>query len=218
MLGDVSSTLFKTVVSWLYYGKIVHPEDGSIIDQNFAGYNPENKTPGEETNVDENSAWPKHMLVELYVLADRFDIRELRNDIIDTLAFAIRKSKKGLKPATCKFIDSNTTAKSPLRQFLVDRLAYGMRHSMVDQEYWLSLPHHMAITALLLSGQRTPRTLCSPCYQEGLTYNEVELADDDPCNVNDRKSFFKDPCLYHDHADDEEKEACRAVRSNIVDK
>jgi len=216
-LEDVSPVLFKIVVSWFYCGKIVYTasEDGSNIDQDFAGFGDgdENKM-----NEDDISTWPKQVLVELYVLADRLDIKRLRDNTIDALITAISESSLSLRVRSYAFVDSNTTAESSLRKFAVDCLAYHLRHSMVDHGFWLDLPHDIAITALLLSAQRAPRALCNSCHLRGLIRNAVKLADDHPCKYEDKMSIMMDNCLYHEHADDEEKKACQASRNQTAKK
>lgn len=217
-LEDVSPILFKILVNWLYHSKVAYTisDDGSNIDQDFAGFQHAEKQ--NELNADDASTWPKHVLVELYVLADRFDTKELRRNTIDALLTAIKQSKTSLERESYMFIGSNTTAESPLWKLAMDRLAYYMRHNIADQEFWFDLPHDMAITALLLSSQRVPRTLCNSCYQKGLSTNGIKLATDHPCKLKDKKPLMMDMCVYHEHADDEEKKACQASRDKIAEK
>jgi hypothetical protein len=217
-LKDVSSVLFKIVVSWLYCGKIVDADDGSNIAQDFAGFKHKKKTYRVEVNANDTSTWPKQLLIELYILADRLDIKELRNNTIDGLTNAVEQSERNMKPSSYRFIDSNTTAESPLRKFAVHILAYNAQHGVADQTFWLSVPQEMAVTALLIWGQRVPLTLCNSCYQDGLSQNEVKSDDDHPCKYEDKTPLEVDMCVYHEHADDEERKACQISRDKTVNR
>ena len=217
-LEDISPTLFKIVVSWLYCGKIIYTvsDDGSSIDRDFAKFKPEIETSSEAMNTDDTSTWPIQVLVELYVLADRLDIKELRTNTIDALDDAIDQSRLDIRSYT--FIDSNTTATSPLRKYAVDTLAYDERHNILDLEFWLQLPPDIAVTALLVWGQRVPLTLCGSCYQQGLFFNGVQLPADHPCKDKDVVPREWTMCNYHEHTDGEEQKVCEASRDETLDK
>jgi len=217
-LEDVSPILFKIVVSWLYYGKLFYTisDDVSTIEQAFASFKYEEDV--DKMKADDTATWPKQVLIELYVLADRLDIKELRVNTIDALITSMNRSKTTLEGESYTFIDLNTTVESPLWKFVVNRLAYHMRHSMVERKFWLDLPHEMAITALLLNAQRVPRTLCGSCYLRGIIRNDVKLAADHPCKNEDKMSSMVDDCIYHEHADDAEKKLCRASRNKNINK
>jgi hypothetical protein len=137
---------------------------------------------------DDPSNWPCDILVNLYVVADRFDIRELRADSLDAL------------------IDSNTTAESPLRKFAVNRLAFLAQHGTVRQEIWLDLPHKMVVTALL----QKCRIMSSTLREGG------KFAAGHPNKDEDLKLSMGSICNYHEHADSAERKACRARRNQIA--
>ncbi|KEQ76599.1 hypothetical protein M436DRAFT_69568 [Aureobasidium namibiae CBS 147.97] len=219
-LEDVSPVLFKIVVSWLYWGKIAYSvsDDDLSIDQGFKKLKREDDKFSENLNADDTSTWPIHILVRLYILADRLDIKDLRNDIIDALVTSAEKSGIGLRVYSYKLIDSDTTAESPLRKFAVDRLAYGARHNMEHRGFWRDIPQDMAVTALLLSCRRVPHTLCNSCYQKGLAHNGIKLAADHPCKNEDKKPLMVNACVYHEHADDEETKLCQVSRDKTVKK
>lgn len=229
-LEDVSPVLFKIIVSWLYNGKICYAEDGSNINCDFASleqaddcYDDDDENDEDEDRetmkADDIATWPYKVLAKLYVLADRLDIGELRNNAIDALNTALeRRPFECLAVDDCKFVDSNTTLESPLRQFVVDELAYGCLRRPQDFEFWRALPHDIAVGVLMRVGGKVPKELCSTCYQMGLSRHEVVLDDGHPCKNNDKAPFAVDMCIYHDHADDEEKKECQASRFNTADK
>lgn len=217
-LEDVSPVLSKIVVSWLYCGKIMYTvdDDNSNIEHDFMDLKHGAERCHKNLNADDSSTWPKQVLVKLYVLADRFDITELRRNTIDALIAAIRQSG-GFGIKVLRFIDSNTSAESPLRRFAIDRLAYTRRHNTLDLAFWQNIPQEMAVRALLLRCQAVPRSLCDTCYQEGLIRNDIVLADDDPFKHHDKPALRVDRCNYHEHADVEEKKKCQAKCASTDD-
>lgn len=217
---DVSPVLFRIVVNWLYDGKIVYTvsDDGSSINHDFADLTAVTEICDEGLNADDPLTWPYQVILKLYVLADRLDIRELRNSIIDTLTAAYRRPKNGPSVEDYKFIDSNTTSESPLRRLTVDFLAYKGKRVPEDSEIWRALPHDIVVEVLMRVGGRVPIRLCNSCYQRGLSRNKVVLDDDHLCKNEDKMPFEADMCIYHEHADGEEKRLCQTTRTKDVNK
>lgn len=184
------------------------------MDKDFASLGLLSETPARVS--EDTSTWPGHILVGLYLLADRLDMRMLRIDAINALNDMISRTGSSLNIHTYRLIDSNTTAQSPLRKFAIDRLVYGVKHKPVNRQFWADLPHTMAIEALVTTGQRLPCTLCDDCHRKGLLYNEMALAIDHPRKYRDVAPFHGGMCLYHEHTDDAEKMACRARRNMVV--
>ncbi|KAG9565229.1 hypothetical protein KCU71_g5461, partial [Aureobasidium melanogenum] len=199
-LEDVSPMLFRMFVSWLYDGKIVYTtSDGrSTIKQDFKSLEsmPRDHSYDElQMKVDDTSTWPCEVLVELYILADRLDTKGLRIQAIDTMAELLLQRRKRLCFTAYSYIYANTTAKSPLRKLAVHVLAYHTRHNLAEQAFWMHPPHELAITALLM--------------------NSTMIKDSSP-RKDKNLMPYRDMCLYHEHADEEEKKACRARRSKTV--
>jgi hypothetical protein len=220
-LHDVSPVLFRIVVSWLYYGKIVYTVcDGSLdVGPSFARFKgPSESLANIEADANDTSTWPKQVLVELYVLADRLDIKELRKNTIDALNDLMMLSNKTLHISALEYVCSNTTAKSPLRRLVVDHLAYTAVVRPAAKDFWTKIPHEIVIEVLMIMGQRLPVQLCGSCYRNGLSRNTVVFDDDHPCKDSDQMPFQVDICFYHDHADDEEKKSCQANRDRTVKK
>ncbi|KAH0342696.1 hypothetical protein KCU83_g9182, partial [Aureobasidium melanogenum] len=126
---------------------------------------------------------------------DRLDTKGLRIQAIDTMAELLLQRRKRLCFTAYSYIYANTTAKSPLRKLAVHVLAYHTRHNLAEQAFWMHLPHELAITTLLM--------------------NSTMLKDSSPRKDKDLMPFG-DMCLYHEHADEEEKKACRARRSKTI--
>jgi hypothetical protein len=95
-LEDISPFLFNILVSWLYYGKIVYTvsDNGSSVESEFADFRRGDELLAGGVNADDTSTWPKLLLVELYVRADRLDIKELRTNAIDVLNDSLMHSKR----------------------------------------------------------------------------------------------------------------------------
>lgn len=199
-------------VTWLYNGKLMYTtsDERSNIKQDFARLK---CSVGESErwkyNHKDPSSWPTHVLVELYIFADRLDINELRIDLIAALKDSVDTSSYSLYTPAYDYIDSNTTAKSPLRRFVVDQLAYDANRSPANANFWRALPQDITIEALLILSQRVPRRLCSSCHRKGLSWNLVRYNPSQQ-QTYDAPSYQIDLCLYHGHVDEAEKEACRA--------
>jgi hypothetical protein len=177
-LEDISPVLFKIVVSWLYYGKIVYTvsDDGLHIGSSFARF--KSLSESDSNNVadaNDSSTWPKLVLVDLYVLADRLDIKELRKNAIDTLNNLMMLSNNTLHTPALEYICSNTTKQSPLRRLVVDHLAYTTLVRPEAKDFWISIPHEIVVEVLMIMGRRLPGQLCGSCYQSGLSQNDVVL-------------------------------------------
>lgn len=219
-LDDVSPMLFKIVVSWLYCGNVIYTvaDDDSNIEDDFADLEAAIDKCSGGLDADDAWTWPYQVLAKLYVLADRLDIRELRNSTIDALNTTLQRRGRSLTVNDCEFVDSNTTPESPLRQHLVDVLAYRGKRIPEDLDVWRSLPHDITVEVLMRVGGRVPRELCSICYQGGLLRNKIVLDDGHPCKNEDKTPFKVDVCIYHDHADAEERKVCQANRAKTADK
>jgi hypothetical protein len=219
-LEDISPFLFNILVSWLYYGKIVYTvsDNGSSVESEFADFRRGDELLAGGVNADDTSTWPKLLLVELYVLADRLDIKELRTNAIDVLDDSLMHSKRTPHLSCLQYISSNTTAQSPLRRLVVDHLAYLRRRNLASLSFWTALPHDITVEVLMKVGGRVPPQLCSSCYQKGLLQNGVNFDDGHPCKDEDKMLFGVDMCFYHEHADEEEKKACQAGRDKTVNK
>jgi hypothetical protein len=76
-LEHVSPVLFKIVVSWLYYDKIVYTvsEDGLDIGPSFARFKSPSELLAEETNADNTSTWPKQVYLIRTLPFDCWSVR-----------------------------------------------------------------------------------------------------------------------------------------------
>ncbi|CAD0112566.1 unnamed protein product [Aureobasidium uvarum] len=221
-LEDVSPFLFRIFVTWLYSGKLAYTvvDDSSNIDQDFGsldgGFNPA-IIKASDLNCEDVMTWPEQAFVALYILADRLDVKALRSTTIDILIeFFQEKRNSAMSAGTYRYINSNTTAASPLRKLVLDRLIYGVRYSSEDLAFWKALPHDMVVTVLIELARRIPSELCSSCHSKKPSYNSIALDDDHSCKDKDTAPYKADPCFYHEHADEEEKKACRARRNPVT--
>lgn len=165
-LEDVTPALFRIIVIWLYTGKIVYTasnEDSNIDDElpsadgAFPSLECAKLLTQLPARIPENaSTWPKMMLLPLYLLADRLGIKELRTNTIDALNDAISRTGRSMNTIDYRLIEYQTTATSPLRQFAVDHLVYGVKHSPTDLQFWKEISHGLTTEALLKMGQRIP--------------------------------------------------------------
>jgi hypothetical protein len=219
-LEDVSPVVFKIVVSWLYYGKIIYTvcDDGLDVGPSFARFKSLSESLAGEADAEDTSTWPKQVLVELYVLSDRLGIKELSNNTIDALNSTLMRSTKSSAISHLEYVSSNTTAQSPLRRLILDHLTYTSGFGPQSIDYWTAVPHDIAVEVLMRLGRRLPTQLCGSCYRSGMSRNNVVFDADHPCKNLDKMPCEVDLCIYHDHADDEEKKLCQANRDKTVKK
>ncbi|THX20640.1 hypothetical protein D6D11_10729 [Aureobasidium pullulans] len=219
-LKDVSPVLFQIFVGWLYYDKLIYTvlDEGSSVAEDF-----ENLETSIEIDLDgpdvvdqDPSTWPYHVIIELYMFADRFDIKALRIDTLDVFIESTLKNQRTMLISSYRYIWTYTHVSSPLRKFVVHDLAY---HSVYEEgaRWWLGLPKEMLIEVLTTLGRRVPTTLCKVCYKKGLEKNEVK----DPkehgmCKVQDIAPYKLDLCFYHEHTSEEERNTCRNRREKMV--
>jgi hypothetical protein len=71
-----------------------------------------------EYQEDDPRTWSYEVLVKLYVLADRFDIRELRADSLDALGHATQNKSALCHSMVVRYIYMNTPSGSKLRQYI----------------------------------------------------------------------------------------------------
>ncbi|THW20321.1 hypothetical protein D6D24_02348 [Aureobasidium pullulans] len=219
-LKDVSPVLFQIFVGWLYYDKLIYTvlDEGSSVAEDF-----ENLETSIEIDLDgpdvvgqDPYTWPYHVIIELYMFADRFDVKALRIDTLDVFIESTLKNQRTIFSSSFEYIWTHTHASSPLRKFVVHDLAY---HSVYEEgaRWWLGLPKEMLIEVLTTLGRRVPTTLCKVCYKKGLEKNEVK----DPkehgmCKVQDIAPYKLDLCFYHEHTSEEERNTCRNRREKMV--
>lgn len=164
---------------------------------------------------DDPTSWSYHVLIQLYVLADYFQIRELKADCLDALVHARRKQTNRIQWTDIKYIYNETPADSPLRKYVVHEVVY--REAFIeDGSSYAGMPAEFLAAALVASSRRLPVKLCSNCYKEALEVTPVsESQHDERHSQEDLPPYETDLCFYHEHPDDEEREACRLRRKTL---
>jgi hypothetical protein len=162
---------------------------------------------------DDPNHWPCEVLIKLYVLADRFDIRELRADSMDTLIHATTTGKGLLcRLEVIRFVYQNTPPKSKLREYLAHCAAYGLAFSEEDSE-WTKYPVEFLVTVMITNSRRLPDKLCRDCYEGALEYVPVsESHSDGRDSDEDLPPYETDLCFYHEHPNKSDQQACRRRR------
>lgn len=142
-LKDVTPDVFRFISQWLYQEKItlaVHDERKS-------------NEPANQHHWGKCSAQDL-LLVELWILADRFCIERLQNVIIDNMLRIQRKC--GPMDFPCYFrIYEGTEQGSPLRQFAVDQVARLSQPKRIVGNL-ASYPHDMHVDLVTKGSKQAP--------------------------------------------------------------
>jgi hypothetical protein len=161
---------------------------------------------------DDPTTWPFDVLVQLYLLADYLQSRELRAVSLDTLNKATVKQNSIIPLIVVRYTYKNTSAGSLLRKYLVHHTAY--RHPFdEDVSSYVNLPVEFLAAVMVNSSRRLPYTQCGECYGKALKATSVlgpEVDERDP--ATDIPPYKTDMCLYHEHTNDEERKACHLRR------
>ncbi|THY16850.1 hypothetical protein D6D01_07620 [Aureobasidium pullulans] len=219
-LKDVSPVLLQIFVGWLYYDKLIYTvlDEGSSVDEDFGSLETsiEIDPEGPDAVGEDPSTWPYHMIVELYMFADRFDVKALRIDTLDLFIDSTLTNQWTMLISNYSYIWAHTHASSSLRKLVVHELAY--RSVLAENANWLlRLPKEMLVEILTTLGRRVPASLCKACHKKGLKKNKVK----DPkehgmCEVQDIAPYKLDRCFYHEHTSEEELNTCRNRREKMV--
>lgn len=158
------------------------------------------------------NGWPCNVLIRLYVLADRFDIRELRADSIDALIHATTDSKSKICDSeVVRYIYLNTPSTSKLRKFVVHCASYDLCFDE-DASEWVTYPVEFLSHVMVTNSRRLPDKQCQKCYEAALEYMPKAPQNDERNPKEDLPPYNTDFCFYHEHPGEEEREACRLRR------
>ncbi|THZ61392.1 hypothetical protein D6C86_04409 [Aureobasidium pullulans] len=217
-LDDVSPVLFRIFVTWLYDNVIRYtaPDDSHNLEEDLGSIKScdtcSQNAPDRDGDVP--STWPYCALIELYLFGDRFDAQQFRVETIDALSYALDKQDNGMSFEEHYYICKNTSARSPLRQFAIHRMAYTTIFKTEELEIWSELPSEYLAQVMIEMGMRMPGELCGGCYKRGLEENEAtDLQDLGMSSETDEAPYDNDMCFYHEHANEEERERCRDLRN-----
>jgi hypothetical protein len=163
---------------------------------------------------DDPISWPFHILIQLYVLADYFQIHELKTDSLDTLIHAAEKQSLTIPLVYVRYIYNNTSAGSPLRKYVVHKTAYRYQFD-ADVSSYAILPAEFLAAIMVASSRRLPYKQCKGCYGDALEDTQVLGPEVDERNVEeDIPPYETDLCFYHEHPNDQDREACRLRRED----
>ncbi|KAH0386697.1 hypothetical protein KCU92_g2457, partial [Aureobasidium melanogenum] len=240
-LEDIHVVLFRVFVAWLYTDKLVYESsnsDASSVDE-FRDLDMalQKETPCEAKEIrdrvdDEHQSkghdlsnfqektpesWTYLILVALFVLADRLDVVKFKRRILDAI---IKKRTENYDTPNSPAIlhaYANTTRNSMLRRLLVHIVAYDEAFTPAYTA-WTHLPVDFLAAVLVTLGRRMPGRQCSDCFAKAFIENNLATtAVDDMREDEDLSPFRRDLCFYHEHKDEEEKDACVAAREEESD-
>lgn len=157
--------------------------------------------------------WSWTVMVELYIFADRFDVRRLRADVIDLMAWA-----KGMPQyRTIRRAFDGVPKSSPLRAFLILESAYLTYFDVDDnhQEPYADLPRDFLVGVMRVNSHRLPVKQCDSCFGEAkkLCAGIKNSIHDDGFDT-DIRPIQRDPCIYHEHETEAETKACQKTKAS----
>lgn len=228
-LEDIEIIFSKVFVAWLYTGTLTYAasRDGCSAQQELKELNialaggwscdkhplvEDEEPPDDLTNFNENApeTWAHLILVGLYILGDRFDAPKFKTLVIQAI---IKKEEKTTPPnEAVLYAYAHTSRDSPLRRLLVYIWTYEIRYDRPSYTFE-GLPVEFLAAVMVTAGRRLPSQQCKSCFDSALDGNYIQSkAIDDVCHDVDEPPYMRDPCFYHEHKDEDEKQACRAER------
>ncbi|KAJ9643106.1 hypothetical protein H2199_004630 [Coniosporium tulheliwenetii] len=193
-ITDVPPVVFARFLQWLYAQPSMPLPGGNITQERVepqATVDTIGSTWRLPTQADpEGHIYTKttEKLLELYILGDRYDIRDLMKDVMSALMIYGALSDWVLAPETAVLAFDNLPRSSPFCRYVVYTYAYA----------WRPKPN--------LDNEVRERNEAMPpeLLYEVMTINIWRVIDP---NIEEPKDL-EDPCRYHDH--DDEARWCRA--------
>lgn len=161
---------------------------------------------------DDPTTWPFHIIIQLYVLADYLQTRELKADSMNALIDAGEKQMCVEDLNEIQYVYNKTPAGSPLRKYMVHHAAYWYPFENDGPTYEI-LPVEFLAAVMVTNSRRLPEKQCQECHSEAFASTRVlAFQNDERDPEEDLPPYQRDLCLYHEHSDEEEREACRLRR------
>lgn len=159
-----------------------------------------------DEDLDDPATWHWYHLFSLYIFSDKYDVPELRSDMLDIIQMKMfarhLHGTKIMKAGSIEFAVINLPPSSPLSRFLADICGVALVFTRVPDPVkgLLRLPSDF-IAACFLSSKRHIQALkCQTC-REGVPHDYQDgHASVDGLQLNDRN-----PCFYHEHEKDGEQ-------------
>ncbi|THY33022.1 hypothetical protein D6D01_02392 [Aureobasidium pullulans] len=239
-LDDINVMLFKILVAWLYTGKLTYESsDQDVSARNefeelvteledsytnaAAEDEDEDKIEDDQGNAfiddltnfdrEDPQTWTYLILCALFVLADRLDIPKLKVSALDAMIGRVELPRPPPDARAVLYTYEHTTKKSQLRRLLVHIVAYRMAFRR-SSNVWNNWPPEFLAAVMVTNGRRLPAVQwCGDCFQKAIDANSIrKRIISDVSHDSDMAPFERDPCMYHEHKDEEEKKACRSER------
>ncbi|KAG9675892.1 hypothetical protein KCU95_g4104, partial [Aureobasidium melanogenum] len=244
-LEDIHPLLFKIFVAWLYSGRLTYEssdpstsscdefsELNAALYKEYACEKDEDEENDEEDDEDDGDddhelsgfqqedprTWTYLILVGLFILGDRLDAPRIKRLVIDTIVKKSKQQNEAPYGTVVIYAYANTPRKSPLRQLLVHIFAYERSFSRSQNSELKYLPAEFLAAVMIRMGRRLPFRQCDSCYNNALDANKLTSEDiDDVHKEQDQAPYDHNLCFYHEHKDEEEKNACQAAREEESD-
>ncbi|GAB7340370.1 hypothetical protein MBLNU457_6815t1 [Dothideomycetes sp. NU457] len=219
-LDDAIAILVNVVVAWLYTGRVhyitEHVSDQEAVNLTATAELSPSGQPLKIPEFENPDRWDLSLLVELYIFADRYFFCELKKDllrhIVDNLHNKRWIPEVEEEAKLLGYIWTSLPRGSGLKTLILDVWAFNFDWEM-DENIAALLPRELLTGLLKKVCDRLPYRLCKNCknedYRDKIT--DVDTNVDPSSHEQEVAPFNWDMCIYHEHQDDAEREACEAA-------
>lgn len=233
-LEDASAIVVNIVVAWLYTGRVHY------IPEHVSGQEAVNHTASTQASlsremspsgralgvpeVDNSGQYDLELLVDLYVFADRYMLQALKKDLLPHISMRLQFNDCWLPEfgednlKLLQYIWTTLPRNSGLKILILDVWAFDFGWNMNDELAEL-LPTELWTGLIKKVFTRLPDRFCKTCVGEACDYRQEEHWQfehwvDGTLELDtagkEVTPFDFDMCIYHEHQDDAEREACKA--------
>ena len=146
-LPEDDETIFELFVDWLYHQRYDVPP-----------------TPNDPENPCDRFMQP----VQLFVLADKYGVRNLKNVIVSQIHSVVKMSSDVPKEATIAYAYEHTSQNSTIRKVLADMMAYYAGRNWFERavnQTWLRDHHDISMDVMVKLAKRAEDAYGGPFYR-----------------------------------------------------
>lgn len=205
-LLDVDEWVFECFTIWLYTRQLSQKPYLTAMPYHIPSGGKKKKRSGPrkpEINSDGSSGglWRWKWLIELYIFADQYDSKALRNIVIDSMVTVV--SSSGL-PSTEQLerAFNGVLEPSPLHKFLVD-IIFSNPWPQDFQDSLTELP-----TSAIVQVSMRLKDRQTQADQDGRDCEVCQAWGSGTCKAHTYHTYDRPPCYYHEH--DKDGDECRA--------
>jgi len=214
-LEDSDPVVVSIVVAWLYTGQVHYVAEAQETTTTSHRLDNRSLEPPRDPKDTEVRSW--ELLTAIYIFADRYMLKALKKDMLVLFSIQLPKHCSLLPFDDVNLLVqvwSNLPHDSGLKQLILDVWAFKLEEGP-DSDVVARLPTELCAGLFKRLFHRLPYTLCRICVGDALERWEWKHWD---CQYdagifddNDELAPFEhDMCWYHEHHDEDERDACQA--------